>query len=104
MSVYLQILDIAQAQAEAAGSGDLDRAAALLETRRLLMEDAPAPSARDEKLIRDILRLDKDLATAFRRRMIAIREEASGTQRGHAALHGYRPTLRHTALTLDIAR
>ena len=89
MSVYGRILEIAQAQADAASAGDLETAAALLEERGTLIATAPPPGQTDEPLIRAVLELDRDIATAFRRRMIALRDEALGLHQGQHALASY---------------
>src|SRR5579863_837971 len=95
MSAYDRILEIAQTQAKAAASGDINMAVALLEERGQLIASAPAASANDEPTIRAILDLDREIASAFRRQMIAIRDEALGLRRGQHALASYRaPTSR----------
>jgi hypothetical protein len=104
MSVYRQILDIAQAQAAAAACGDLEQAAELIDQRAALIDGAPPASGDDAALVREIMRLDAALSSAFSLRMLALRDEARATQRGQTALGGYRPRLRVSALTLDAAR
>ena len=93
MSVYERVLEIARAQAEAASAGDVETAAALLEERGQLIATAPPAGEADEPLIRAVLELDRDIATAFRRRMLAIRDEALGLQQGQHALKSYGGTV-----------
>jgi hypothetical protein len=89
MSVYEQVLAIARTQAAAAAGGDLNTAVALLRERGELIAGAPPAEASDQPLIRAILELDRDIATAIRRRMIAIRDEALALRQGQHALAGY---------------
>lgn len=88
-SVYEQILEVTRRQAEAARTDDLGSAIALLDERGRLVAAAPTPSLADEALVREILQLDRDLATAMRHRMLAIRDEAMNTRHGQHALAGY---------------
>jgi len=85
------LLQLAQCQAEAAERGDIDGVLGLMPDRaRALAGAAPATMA-DHGAIREVLRLDRDLATVIRQRMIGIRNEARGLQHGRSALQGYRP-------------
>jgi hypothetical protein len=90
---YAALLDLARRQAEAVERGDLDAAVALMPARAEVLASAGPPAADDHATIREVLRLDRDLASALRRRMIAIRDEAVGLQQGRTALAGYRPPL-----------
>jgi hypothetical protein len=92
-SAYAALLELARRQIEAAERGDLTAAIALMPARADLLASAGAPSGADYHAIREVLRLDRDLATALRRRMIAIRNEAVGLQQGRTALAGYQPPL-----------
>jgi hypothetical protein len=89
MSSFQQILQIAQEQAEAAARGDLMAAAARLQERGVLLQDAPQAQASDADAIREILRLDLILAGSIRERMVAIRDEVKDGLRGRQALGGY---------------
>lgn len=89
MSVYQQVFEIAQAQAAAAAAGDLNMAVSLLERRGELIRTTPAATPADEPLIRATLDLDRDIATAIRHRMLAIREDLIRVGTGKAALAGY---------------
>jgi hypothetical protein len=95
MSVFAELLDIARRQLALAQEGDIDSAISLIEAREKLMLDAPASvnDAADEASIRAVLTLDRDLATAIRQRMIAVRHEAAEISHGRTALIGYRPPL-----------
>jgi len=104
LSVYDRLLEIARQQLEAANRGDFTQSAELVEARERLLHEAPPPQLRDREAIREVLRIDVDLSTAFRRQMIAIRDELLGAQHARVALQGYRPRLRHSALALDAAR
>jgi hypothetical protein len=92
-SAYAALLELARRQIQAAERGDLTAAIALMPARADLLASAGAPSDADHDAIREVLRLDRDLATALRRRMIAIRNEAVGLQQGRTALAGYQPPL-----------
>ena len=50
---------------------------------------APQPSVSDQSIISEILRLDKEIASAIRQRMLAIRDEAVSMRHGKQALAGY---------------
>ena len=87
--VYQQILDLTRRQAAAAGADNVDDAIALFGERGVLVAAAPKPTSHEEVLIREILALDKVVAGAIRKRMIAIRNEAVGMHHGKQALAGY---------------
>jgi len=89
MSPYARILEIARKQAAAARSGDLNTATMLLAERGELIASAPPAAAQDEPLIREVLELDRDIATAIRRRMIELRDEMLSMRQGQQALAGY---------------
>jgi hypothetical protein len=89
MTVYEQILEITRKQAVAAAAGDLNMAIALQGPRGELIAAAPPATAADEPVIRATLALDRDIATAMRERMLAIRDEMLAAHRGHQALVGY---------------
>lgn len=88
---YAALLELAQRQVAAAERGDLTAAIALMPTRADVLASAGAPVGADFEAIRDVLRLDRDLASALRRKMIDIRNEAVGLQQGRTALAGYQP-------------
>jgi hypothetical protein len=90
---YAALLELAQRQVEAAERGDLSAAIALMPARADVLASAATPVRADYDAIREVLRLDRDLASALRRRMIAIRNEAVGLQQGRTALAGYQPPL-----------
>jgi hypothetical protein len=90
---YTALLHLALRQLEAAEQGDLDAAIALMPARAELLANAGAPVGGDYDAIREVLRVDRDLASALRRKMIAIRDEAVGLQHGRSALVGYQPPL-----------
>jgi hypothetical protein len=89
MSPYERILEITRTQASAAAAGDLQTAISLLDQRGELIVSAPRPSADDQKLIPLILELEKDISTAFRLRMLAIRDQVLSNRVGQQALAGY---------------
>jgi hypothetical protein len=93
---YAALLELALRQVEAAERGDLNAAIALMPERAELLANAGAPVGDDYRAIREVLRLDRDLASALRRKMIAIRDEAVGLQHGRTALAGYQPRLGNT--------
>jgi hypothetical protein len=103
MRAFEQVLQIAQEQAAAAARGDLMAAAARFEERGVLLLGAPTAEPADADAIREILRLDRELAGAIRLRMIAIRDEVKEGQRGREALTGYSygHTPRQRARVLD---
>jgi Flagellar protein FliT len=94
MTVYEQILEITRNQADAAAAGDLNTAIALQGPRGELIAAAPPATATDEPVIRATLALDRNIATAIRERMLAIRDEMLAARKGQQALAGYanRPT------------
>jgi hypothetical protein len=89
MSQYERILEITRIQANAAARGDLDTAIGLLDKRGDLIASAPTPSAEDERLIAEVLELEKDISTAIRLRMLAIRDQLLANRHGQQALAGY---------------
>ena|SRR5579859_3794425 len=89
MTAYEQVLDIARRQVIALEAGDVQTAAALLDERGRLIAAAPPTGPADEPVIRAILDHDRVIATAFRRRMIAIRDEVARLHHGQHALSGY---------------
>src|ERR671933_610601 len=93
---YAALLELAQRQVEAAERGDLTAAIALMPARAELLASAGTPVGAAHDAIREVLRLDRDLASALRRGMIAIRNEAVGLQHGRTALAGYQPRLGNT--------
>jgi hypothetical protein len=101
MSPYQQLLELARQQAEAARRGDLDAAVDAFDSRAELLVDAPAPSASDLAAIHETLVLDRELSSAIRARMIAIREESLEMQRGRTALTGYRTSQRRDSVLVD---
>src|SRR5262245_45029916 len=103
-SVYDQVLELARRQLDAIQRGDYDDAIELIDARERLLHEAAPPQQRERDVIQHILRIDAHLNTAFRERMTSIREALAGAQRGRAALQGYRPPLRHSAMALDAAR
>jgi hypothetical protein len=101
MSPFQRVLQIAQEQAAAAARGDLQAAAARQQERAVLLHAAPPAEKVDAEVIREILRLDRALAGAFRVRMAAIRDEVAEGQRGRRALDGYGHTAPARHLMLD---
>jgi hypothetical protein len=89
VSAYLELLRLAQAQAAALARGDLEAAVGMLDARGALLARAGAPTPADQEAVREVLRLDRDLSSAIRERMLAIRQQAVAAQRGRRALDGY---------------
>jgi hypothetical protein len=83
------LVDLAREQSAAVARGDLDLAARLMADRAALLATPPAARPRDEAAIREVLRRDRDLAAAFRERMLDIRNRALQTRHGRLALAGY---------------
>src|SRR3954447_18695428 len=100
-SAYAQLLQFARDQAAAVARGDVDAAIGMLQARAAIIANAPAARAGDADGIREILHLDRELSSAIRERMLAIRAEAARGQQGRVALTGYRPAMRRTALAID---
>jgi hypothetical protein len=100
---YARLLELTRDQADALARGDLDGALALLGAREQVLSGLPDAGQRDADAIREILRLDRDLSSHIRERMIDIRNEAAGGQHGRAALSGYRPAVRRSARAIDTA-
>lgn len=101
MNAYQQVLDIARQQSEALGRGDLENATALLDERAALLATAPVPGPADVPLVEEILRLDRDLSSAIRHRMIALRDEAREGERGKKALDSYGRHLPRRPMAID---
>jgi hypothetical protein len=99
---YQQVLDIARQQSAALGRGELEVATALLDERAALLAGAPLPSLTDVPLVEEILRLDRDLSSAIRHRMITLRDEARGSERGKKALDSYGRHLPRRAMAIDM--
>jgi hypothetical protein len=100
-AAYARLLDLARDQAEAAARGDLDTAVNLLDVRAAVLEGAPAPGAADTDAIREVLRLDRDLSSAIRERMIELRDEARDSRRGNTALNGYARHVQRQPMAVD---
>jgi hypothetical protein len=103
MSIYEQVLAIAREQSAALANGELERAVGLLDQRAALLAGAPPPSKPEVPMVEEVLKLDRELATAIRHRMIAIRDEARQGQHGRAALQGYSRTALHRSRGINIA-
>ena len=101
MSVYRELLHLAETQSAALGRGDLQAAVDLLDARGALLAQATPPAPQDLDAIREVLRLDRELSGAIRERMLAIRDEALESQRGQRALAGYRPPQSLAVQTID---
>ncbi len=101
MNPYQHVLDIARQQSAALLRGDLDVATALLDERAALLVGAPVPGPADVPLVEEILRLDRDLSSAIRHRMIAIRDEARDGERGRKALDSYGRRLPRRPIAID---
>jgi hypothetical protein len=100
---YNQLLELARSQASALARGDVDSAVELLTQRAEIIRTLPSASGADEDAIREIMRLDRDLSSAIRERMIEIRNEVVAGRHGRAALSGYRPQLERSARAIDAA-
>jgi len=98
---YARLLDLARDQAAATARGDLDTAVSLLDVRAAVLRDAPGPDAGDTAAIREVLRLDRDLSSAIRERMIQLRDEALGSRQGNKALIGYARRAQRQPLAVD---
>ncbi len=104
-SPYASLLELAHRQADAMAHGDLEGAIALLAQREVLLSSASPSCAEDLADIREVMQFDRDLATAIRRRMIDIRNEAQSLRYGQTALAGYRPLRgQHTPVWLNTLR
>jgi hypothetical protein len=101
MTAYEQVLDIARAQSAALRRGELDVATCLLDERAALLASASVPTAADVPIVEEILRLDRDLSSAIRQRMIAIRDEARDGKRGRNALNSYGRHLPRRPMAID---
>ena len=104
MSPYQQALSIARQQSAALSRGDLEFATELLDERAALLVGAPLPGLADVPLVEEILRLDRDLSSAIRHRMIALRDEARDGERGKKALDGYGRHLPRRSIAIDSSR
>jgi hypothetical protein len=100
-SVYLQVLAIAQEQSEALQRGEVERAVALLDRRAALLACTTTPTPDEVPVVKEILRLDRDLSSAIRERMIRIRGEAVETRHGQHVLDGYGRNMPRRPLAID---
>jgi hypothetical protein len=98
---YTRLLDLARDQAEAVARGDLEAAVDLLDARAAVLIDAPAPGAAETDAIREVLRLDRDLSSAIRERMIEIRDEVLDSRQGNKALNGYSRRAQRQPMAVD---
>ena len=103
MSAYLELLRLAQAQDRAVARGDLEAAVGMLEARGAVLARADVPGQADLDVIREVLRLDRELSGAIRERMLEIRQQAIETQRGRRALDSYSRRGAANLSTLDRA-
>jgi hypothetical protein len=101
MSLYQQVLDIAHEQSAALSRGELEAATALLDHRAHLLVNAVAPTPAEVPLVEEIMRLDRDLSSAIRERMIKIRNEVRDGQQGRRALDSYGRRLPRQPLAID---
>jgi hypothetical protein len=101
LSPYQQVLDIARAQSAALQRGQLEAAVGLLDRREELLADASVPTPEEAPVVAEIMRLDRDLSSAIRERMIEIRNEALEGQRGRRALDGYSRRAQRRPLAVD---
>ncbi len=101
MTAYQQVLDIARQQSAALSRGELEAATLLLDERAALLARAAVPTAADVPIVEEILRLDRDLSSAIRQRMIAIRDEARDGERGRKALDSYGRHLPRRPMAVD---
>ena len=101
MSAYQQVLDIAREQSAALSRGELEVATRLLDERATLLAGTALPTVADVPIVEEILRLDRDLSSAIRQRMIAIRDEARDGERGRKALDSYGRRLPRRPMAID---
>jgi hypothetical protein len=104
LSAYTDVLAVARQQLAAASEGDLETAARLLHDRQLLLDGAGTSQPADERAIRQILAIDRQVAGYFRERMLKIRDEALALSRGRHALTGYRPSVPPAYRRIDTQR
>jgi hypothetical protein len=95
------LLDLARDQAKLVARGDLETAVSLLDVRAALLVDAPAAGAADTDAIREVLRLDRELSSAIRERMIRLRAEVLANRQGHRALGGYARRVQRQPMAVD---
>ena len=101
MSIYERVLGLAREQSAALARGDLDSAVARLDARAALLDGAPAADGAEVAMVHEIMRLDRDLSSAIRQRMLAIRDEALHGQQAQRALSSYGRRLRPRPLAVD---
>jgi|ERR1051326_629836 hypothetical protein len=104
MSAYERVLQLAREQSAAAARGDLDTAVRLLRDRAAILASAPPAEAGDADTIREILRRDRDLSGAIRKRMIDLRDRAVRSQHGRVALAGYHTRILDKQQLVDATR
>lgn len=89
MSAYQEVLQLARKQVQAANHGDMDRVVSLLSERDALLATPVAAVEADRAAIEETLELDREIAGAFRRKMLHARQEVLNLRHGADALNGY---------------
>lgn len=92
-TAYDRLLELSRRQHDAAARDDIAAVITLMNERVRILTDAKPATDSDHQTIAEVLRLDRDVATAIRKRMLAVRNEAVSLQNGRTALRGYTPPL-----------
>src|SRR4051794_11104390 len=100
-SKYAPLLAIARHQHDLLERGDLEQAISLMDARADLIVAVGAPEPADHETLREVLRLDRELSSAIRERMVRLRNEAFEGQQGRRALTGYGRTVPPPRRALD---
>ena len=89
MSAYEEVLHLAREQVEATNHGDMDRVVLLLSERDAILAAAPPAVEADRAAIEETLKLDREIAGAFRQKMLHARQGVLNLRHGADALNGY---------------
>jgi hypothetical protein len=100
-SKYAPLLAIARQQADLLERGDIEQAISMMDTRADIIVAVGPPEPADHETLREVLRLDRQLSSAIRERMIHLRNEAFEGQQGRRALSGYGRTVPPPRQALD---
>jgi len=92
MNPYQRLLQLTQGQTEAFQRGDVRSMQLLMLERGALLAQLPSPSAAERTLLQHAVQLDRELSTALRERMLALRSAAASAHHTRVNLNGYRVT------------
>jgi hypothetical protein len=89
-SSYQQLVDLSQLQVDAFAHGDIAGMQQLMAMRAPLIAQLPPPTDAERAMLQRAVDLDRDLAEALRKRMMALRSTAAQVHQRRTNLNGYR--------------